>query len=836
MTSKNKVTADIEMPLLDKSGRDSSQVKTPPNYLETIVKEIDTPDKYIQDYSMLEYVTFFDTYPYVRRINDAGAAPVQLEDLPLPYKHYNIISKIAMLDKEWQEECLTPNPSLLKALYRTYKWEFYKSGLMMFAVFLSRIYSTLMLGHTIGFISAAAIDSTLDRSGIIIEATLFAIIFLATNIFNSHYWNFVMVLAARIRLSIVGILYKKLNGVALSSVVEINIGKVINLLANDLNDIDGGFVLLWPVLLAAPNLIITGYLMWGYFEYYTILSIVFLVGAVFFSQFISKLTKDPRVKKNAITDERIKGTNEIIDCIRLIKMYGWEKSFKTVLEKLRENEFGYMYTLNKIEVFGQAISEQAALFSAFIMFAIYTTIGQGVLTPEKVYAFLMVLGFVRMWCIQFPHMGRVFMVNAQTIQKRVEEILKIPNVSSLELPKAINPRKRSSKGSHQVILKDYSGFWGSADKPKQCLSKMNLTFKSGQVTAVIGKIGSGKTSLLLAIMKEVQKYNGTMSCDGTVAYVEQEPIIFSGTVRENILFGLVYDEELYNEVVDCCCLKDDFNALSQGDQTLIGEKGVNLSGGQKARISLARALYSRSDVYLLDDPISAVDSKVARNLFNKAIRGSLLSDKVVVLVTHHISFAQECDRMVLLNEGAVAADGQPNELKSQNIPFLKDLMDQNQGKAILADALAVRKSTINSESTAVEENQAKDYKEEATVVSWNTYVEYFKAGGNIPYAIFVLLIVIGQYVALILYNRFMGYWAFQEQEYAAINGGSIAGFNHAYYILLGFLCTLFYFAMRYFKTTMAAKYFMQTNNRLHAEMLKKNRKIPHSLLRQNSCR
>lgn len=158
---------------------------------------------------------------------------------------------------------------------------------------------------------------------------------------------------------------------------------------------------------------------------------------------------------------------------------------------------------------------------------------------------------------------------------------------------------------------------------------------------VAGKIGSGKTSLLYAIMEENCRIAGKMQVKGKIAYVEQEPFIFSGSVEENVTFGLELDKERFDRCIEASCLDSDMKQLPNAEKTIIGERGVNVSGGQKARISLARAIYQDADIYLLDDPLSAVDPEVANSIFERAVTGAL-KHKCVVLVTHQLQFLKRC--------------------------------------------------------------------------------------------------------------------------------------------------------------------------------------------------
>ena len=193
------------------------------------------------------------------------------------------------------------------------------------------------------------------------------------------------------------------------------------------------------------------------------------------------------------------------------------------------------------------------------------------------------------------------------------------------------------------------------------IKNINYRFKKGCLVGITGKVGSGKSSFLKAIVKEMPYFSGQIKMNGSIALFEQEPFIFSDTVRNNILFGKKYDRAKYEEAVRASCLVTDFKLLAMGDQTIIGEKGATLSGGQKARVSLARCVYSNIDILLLDDPLSAVDSKVAKEIFKRCIR-PLSREKTVILSTHQIGFLHEVDEVIILDDGAIVEQGTPAEL------------------------------------------------------------------------------------------------------------------------------------------------------------------------------
>lgn len=194
------------------------------------------------------------------------------------------------------------------------------------------------------------------------------------------------------------------------------------------------------------------------------------------------------------------------------------------------------------------------------------------------------------------------------------------------------------------------------------LGGITLTIRKGEMLAITGAVGSGKSSLLTAILKELPLRKGTLSIHGKVAYVPQIPWVFSGTVRENILFGLPFHEERFQRVVHVCGLVKDLSDFARGDLTEIGQRGVSLSGGQKARVGLARAVYSNADICLLDDPLSAVDTKVGRKLFDSCILGEL-SGRIRLLATHQLQYLKNVNRIAVIEKGSIAYQGSYDELK-----------------------------------------------------------------------------------------------------------------------------------------------------------------------------
>lgn len=282
-----------------------------------------------------------------------------------------------------------------------------------------------------------------------------------------------------------------------------------------------------------------------------------------------------------------------------------------------------------------------------------------------------------------------------------------------------------------IFIKGATAKWSEVST-ENTLSNLNITVQPGRLVAVIGPVGSGKTSLFHAILKELPLREGSIEVKGKVSYASQEPWLFAGSVRQNILFGLPMDKQRYRTVVKKCALERDFTLFPYGDKTVVGERGVSLSGGQRARINLARAVYKQADIYLLDDPLSAVDTHVGKQLFDDCVTG-YLRDKTVILITHQLQYLKEVDQIVILEGGDMKAMGSYRELQDSGLDFAKLLhsqpVEEEQEKPLLARQGSVLSVTSFEDKTVDGPAEVEEQKSSGTVSSY-VYKAYFNAGGN----------------------------------------------------------------------------------------------------------
>lgn len=330
---------------------------------------------------------------------------------------------------------------------------------------------------------------------------------------------------------------------------------------------------------------------------------------------------------------------EIVTGIQIIKLYAWERPFEKIVEILRAKEINILRHLNYLK--GVLLSfavfmERTTLFLTVVCFVLLGN----VITAEKAFSMAQFFNSMQLSvAIFFPLAINISAETLVTI-KRLEDFLSIQEKE--KPPKSINP-----DGS--VSLEDVSASWTNET---QTIKNVSFHIPSGALCAIVGQVGSGKTAILQILLNELGLQSGRVHVGGDISYAAQEPWLFLATVRQNILFGQEYNRNVYKEVVRVCCLERDFQLFSESDMTFVGERGVSLSGGQRARINLARAVYREADVYAFDDPFSAVDTRVGKQIFENCIL-NYLKGKTRIVVTHQVHLLEAADLIIVMNEVSI---------------------------------------------------------------------------------------------------------------------------------------------------------------------------------------
>jgi ATP-binding cassette subfamily C (CFTR/MRP) protein 1 len=321
----------------------------------------------------------------------------------------------------------------------------------------------------------------------------------------------------------------------------------------------------------------------------------------------------------------------------------------------------------------------------------------------------------------------------------IQRITIFLNAEELDLDCITEGTKDSANA---VEIENASLTWEDEDNPT--LKHINVNIPKGSLTAIVGTVGMGKSSILSALLGEMEKVEGKVCRHGSTAYVAQQAWIQNLSLRDNILFGSSFEGPRYKQVIEACSLKADLQILMHGDATEIGENGINLSGGQKQRVNLARAVYSNSDIYLLDDPLSAVDAHVGKHIFDNVISndsGSLLADKTRVWVTNNLSYLPYVDHIIVLESGEICEQGHFKDLIRQKSTLARLLQDKEQQEtetsevASLKDLMMVQDEQDESkddhqEDISERETEGKLVKDETAEtgsVRLSVYLQYFKS-------------------------------------------------------------------------------------------------------------
>ncbi|CAF1436131.1 unnamed protein product [Rotaria sordida] len=360
-----------------------------------------------------------------------------------------------------------------------------------------------------------------------------------------------------------------------------------------------------------------------------------------------------------VKDERIKMMNEILNGIRVLKLYAWKMAFIRSITHIREKELGYIRQKAIIGAISNILWTFTPILVGITTFATYVLLSDSnILTADKAFVSLALFNLLRGPLVSFPNMINSI-VDARVSSNRIGKFLNNDEIDKYAVDRVSNELSYGNS----VNIENGSFRWSNLVDGPLVLKNINLQIHQGLLVALVGMVGSGKSSILAALLGEMIKVNGRVSISGKIAYVPQTAWIMNTTLKENILFGRDFDKKLYDQVIEACALEQDLVMLPAKDQTEIGEKGINLSGGQRQRVSLARALYSNADIYLLDDPLSAVDAHVGAHIFKHVIGSKgLLNGKTRILVTHGVSHLHKCDDIIIISQGEIVDHGLYNDL------------------------------------------------------------------------------------------------------------------------------------------------------------------------------
>ncbi|XP_076758535.1 ATP-binding cassette subfamily C member 4 isoform X2 [Xylocopa sonorina] len=649
-------------------------------------------------------------------------------------------------------------PRFLNALKKTFAWSFaYYGGWQFFLAIAIRVLQPFVLGLLIWHFDPRALSSNA-------EAYIYASVVILLSIMGAlvlHHSNLgLMAVGMRMRVACSSLIYRKILRLSKSSTNITTPGQIINLLSNDVARFEQLFVSLHYIWILPIQVALITFMIWqkvgiAAFAGVFLISIQTIPLQGYMGKWISKL----RLKIAIRTDERVRLMSEIIGGIQVIKMYTWEKPFEKLVSLVRSYEVDVLTLTSYLRGFTLAsfvFTERTTLY--FTIMA-YVLLGNNI-SADKIFSIAQYFNMLQLTMAILYPMAVAGAAEASVSVKRLENFFLLKENNSI-----IHAEKTDKGGS--VIMKNITASW-TENSISNTLHDINIQIESGKLYAVVGPVGAGKSSFIQLILRELQQSHGEIQINGNISYASQEAWLFAGTVRNNILFGQPYDEKKYYEVVRVCALNKDFQQFSHGDKTLVGDRGASLSGGQRARINLARAVYRDADIYLLDDPLSAVDTHVGKQLFNECIK-HYLRNKTTILITHQVQHLKHCDYIILLNNGTIECDGTFMELQNKRTDFLSMLsVEDNRGDSETREVHENIISDIYVNSNDSKDDEEAEPKETEELmakgnVSKSLYWKYFRAGGSILMIfIFASTLIFGQ-IGSSGCDYWVAYWTKQEE-------------------------------------------------------------------------
>jgi len=542
-------------------------------------------------------------------------------------------------------------------------------------------------------------------------------------------------------------------------------GQIVNLMASDASTaIERAVMLIYPLFLAPIQLAILLFLIYDQIGIASCsgIAVMLIVTPVNLKIFINLTKMYGKTIKH--TDTRINLINEAIQSIRILKMYAWEIPFISKIEKVRDIELKYMRKHAYLLAVGlSAVFLQLPFLIQYASFSTYYAQGNA-FYPYIIFPAIQLFAQIQQTLTQLPQAVSQL---SQTIvaSRRIATFLQLAELTVLPGDSIhLDDKPHGDLLPGTIVAEQGTFIWEAAEIPQPrgkknkveakadlvipspTLTDINISIQPGEKVAVIGQVGSGKSSLLAAITGEMTKSEGRISCHGSIALHPQKPFIITGTVRDNITFGNQFQLARYKKVVSACCLEDDFQLLPKGDECVVGERGINLSGGQKARISLARAVYADNSILLLDDPLSAVDAHVGQHILEHCIYGSITRGKTLIFVTNKVDNLDGFDQVIWLVDGKISKIGRPNELSLRKLDLdVEEVRDQSSRHAVTEEP---------------EDNKADIYteeEEETGAVKFSVLVFYVRAIGVVLfivaytlYSCYLFTPMLSQYV--------LGFW------------------------------------------------------------------------------
>jgi ATP-binding cassette subfamily C (CFTR/MRP) protein 4 len=667
------------------------------------------------------------TFWWVNPLMSAGAKMTLTEEhlsgfLPRADTSANTVCR---LEDAWNCELEKETPSLARAYWMAYRWPLFSFGHLLLIEGIAEVAGDIVQGIFAEKLTSGNADEVWFLGSVIVVLN---VVKAATHaLFYFESWRF----GLKLRTATTALMYAKVLRLKLSSLNAVTTGYVTNLISNDIERFQkcGNYCHhIWVAPMVGVAVIVALWVEIGQSAGAgVVLSLVMIAVQIKSARAFGATRK----ATSTMTDARVKATTQAIQGASLVKMQTWEPAFSALISRLRESEVSMVLKANLLRAANAAMYFSTGALVSVATLGCFHLLGNE-LTPRKIYTCMGLF-------ISFQLFIGLFLVS--TIESFSEGYVTIRRVQEYLLlaEQPVNATESSNTTACKLPSVRMNHACASWTEGQPTIRGVSLDVEGAKLLAVIGEVGCGKSSLLQAILKELPLSAGTLEVSGTVRLLAQEPWIMTGTVRDNICFGLPCIPEKFDSVLAACSLLHDMQKLPNGVDTVLGEKGLMLSGGQKARIGFARLCYCDADVLLLDDPLSAVDTKVGNALLTEGING-YLKNKLRVLVTHQLQYLKSADQIVLLQNGEIAAIANsydelrglpafqalnlPDELAEGGQSDIDDSLDGQPSEAAEAP------STLAADPDEAFGGITKNEDSETGAVTLDTYLSWCRAGGH----------------------------------------------------------------------------------------------------------
>lgn len=614
----------------------------------------------------------------------------------------------AAFDDAWESQLKrNPNaPSLWIAIFRAYGGPYVVAAIFKVGNDISQYAQPQLLRLLIAFVSSYGPGKTPQP---IIQGAAIALAMFGCAVFQTamihQYFQRTFETGMRIKGGLASAIYRKSLKLSNEGRSTKTTGDIVNYMAVDaqrLQDLTQFAQQLW----SAPfQIIICMVSLHNLVGWSMMAGIIVMIVMMPVQGFVAKIMKSMQKSQMKNKDARSRLINEIVTNMKSIKLYAWGSAFMNKLNYVRnEQELKNLRKIGATQAVANFTWSSAPFFVSCSTFAVFVLTQDKPLTTEIVFPALTLFNLLTFPLAVLP-MVITSVVEASVAVGRITGFLQAEELQSDAVTVGQAPEEL---GEETVIIRNGTFSW-DRHQDRHVLQDIEYTAYKGELSCIVGRVGSGKSSLLQSILGDLYKVDGSVHVKGTVAYASQQTWVLNATVKENIVFGYRYDSDFYERTVKACALVDDFAQLPDGDETVVGERGISLSGGQKARLSLARAVYARADIYLLDDVLSAVDSHVGKHIIEQVLgpRG-LLSTKTRILATNAIFILQQASFITLLQDGKITERGTYQQLVAMKGAVLEMMRTAGQD----SESSSGPSSGSSSETSTVIEPESSQTKEE----------------------------------------------------------------------------------------------------------------------------